>query len=97
MWVKNYKLELERKRKAGDLDPDVQVLPTAKRGRLFLLGEKLDGQTQAYIRAVRDAGGVITTGIAIAAGKAIVRKFNPTLFDEKNGPALELHQTGQNH
>ena len=33
---------------------------------------------QAYIRAVRDAGGVITTDIAIAAGKAIVRKSNPT-------------------
>jgi len=30
----------------------------------ILLGEKLDGQTQAYIRAVRDAGGVITTDIA---------------------------------
>ena len=90
LWVKNYKLELERKRKAGDIEPDVQVLPTAKRGRPFLLGEKLDGQTQAYIRAVREAGGVITTGITIAAGKAIVRKFNPTLFGETNGPALEL-------
>ena len=33
---------------------------------------------------------MITTGIAIAAGKAIVHKFNATLFDEKNGPALEL-------
>ena len=63
-WVKNYKLELERKRKAGDVSPDVQVLPTAKQGCPFLLGEKLDGQTQAYIRAVRDAGGVITTDIA---------------------------------
>ena len=33
---------------------------------------------------------MITTDIAIAAGKAIVQKFNPVLFDEKNGPALEL-------
>ena len=56
-WVKNYKSELERKRKAGEPDPDVQVLPVAKRGRPFLLGEKLDALTQAYIRAVRDAGG----------------------------------------
>jgi len=30
---------------------------------------------------------VITTGIAIAAGKAIVCKFN---FDETNSPAVEL-------
>ena len=33
---------------------------------------------------------MITTGITIAADKAIVCKFNPTLFDETNGPALEL-------
>ena len=78
LWVKNYKLELERKGKAGDVNPDVQVLPTAKQGCSFLLGEKLDGQTQAYAWAVCDAGGVITTDIAIAAGKAIVRKSNPT-------------------
>ena len=37
-WVKNYKSELERKRKAGDPNPDVQVLPVAKRGHPFLLG-----------------------------------------------------------
>ena len=55
MWVKNYKLELEHKRKAGDVNPDVQVLPTAKQGHPLLLGEKLDGQTQDYIRAVCDA------------------------------------------
>ena len=36
-WVKNYKSELERKRKAGEPDPDVQVLPVAKRGALFCL------------------------------------------------------------
>jgi len=66
------------------------VLPPAKRRRPFLLGEKLDGQTQAYIQAVCDAGSVITTDIAITAGKAIVCKFNPALFDENNGPALKL-------
>ena len=48
-WVKNYKSELERKRKAGDPNPDMQVLPVAKRGRPFLLKEKLDAQTQVYI------------------------------------------------
>ena len=75
LWVKNYKLELECKRKAGYVNPDVQVLPTAKQGHLFSLGEKLGEQTQVYVRAVCDAGGVITTDIAIAAGKAIVRNL----------------------
>ena len=50
LWVKNYKLEIEHKRKAGDIEPGVQVLPTTKRGHPFVLGEKLDGQTQAYVR-----------------------------------------------
>ena len=40
--VRNYTLELEHKRKAGDGDPDVQVLPPAiKKGCSFLMGEKL--------------------------------------------------------
>ena len=30
LWVKNHKLELVCKGKAGDVNPDVQVLPTAK-------------------------------------------------------------------
>ena len=53
--VKNYKSELECKRKAGEPDLDMQVL---KRGHPFLLGEKVNAQTQAYIQAVQDAGGV---------------------------------------
>jgi len=91
LWVKNYNLELECKREAGDIiESDVQVLPTAKGGRPFLLGKKLDRQTQAYMQAVCEAGGVITTGIETTAGKAIVHKFNPNLFDEMSDPALEL-------
>ena len=42
-WVKIYKLELERTRKAGEIDMDIEVLPMAKRGHPFLLGEQLDG------------------------------------------------------
>ena len=39
LWVKNYELELERKRKTGDIESDAQVLSTAKRGHPFFLGE----------------------------------------------------------
>ena len=70
-WVKTYKLQLEHKRKAGDIDTDIEVLPMAKRGCPFLPGEQLDGHIQAYIPFVHDAGGVIATAITIAAGKAI--------------------------
>ena len=37
-----------------------------------------------YDPFVHDA--VITTAITIAAGKAIVRKHDPTLLEENNGP-----------
>ena len=48
-WVKTYKLELERMRKAIKIDMDIEVLPMAKRGHPFLLGEQLDGQIQVRL------------------------------------------------
>ena len=64
--------------------------PVTKRGCPFLLREKLDAQTQAYIQAIQDVGGVITNGIAIAASKAMVHKCNPGLIDKDNGPIIHL-------
>ena len=41
-WVKAYQAEWLKKRKLGDTDPSVDVIPSAKRGRPLLLGETLD-------------------------------------------------------
>ncbi len=49
-----------------------ETLPPKKRGRHLLLGEKLDQQVQLYLRKVREAGGVVTSAIAMAAAKGIV-------------------------
>lgn len=55
-----------------------------KRGRPLLLGEELDTAAKNYIKAVRDAGGVINTPITIAT--AIVRKTDRSLLLENGGP-----------
>ena len=91
-WKKKYQDEL--KRVAGRVSRDggvdhaveVKVLPLKKRGRPLLLGEKLDSEVKAYLKAVRDAGGVVTTSITIAAGTAIVRRSDRNLLAENGGP-----------
>ena len=86
IWVKAYQTEWLKKRKLGDTDPSVDVIPSAKRGCPLLLGETLDNQVKAYIRTVRDAGGPITNAIVMAVGRAVVRKFDPSLLTENDGP-----------
>ena len=52
----------------------------------MLIGETLDNQVKAYIRSVRNCGGLITSLIAIAVGKAVVRKFDASVLLENDGP-----------
>ena len=49
---KAYRKEVSRKRKIED-DTKVSELPTKKRGRPLLLGEKIDKKVQAYIESIR--------------------------------------------
>ena len=64
----------------------VKSLPVKKRGRPLLLGTKLDDDVKSYVKAVREAGGVITTSITIAAATAIVRQADRNLLFENGGP-----------
>ena len=86
-WKTKYVAELNRKRKAGETDDlTVKALPVKKLGRPLLLGEKLDSQVKAYIQALREEGGVVTTSITMAAATAIVRKADRNLLGENGGP-----------
>ena len=85
-WKTKYVAELHRKRKAGEMDDlTVKALPVKKLGRL-LLGEKLDSQVKAYIQALCEEGGVVTTSITMAAATAIVRTVDRNLLEENGGP-----------
>ena len=86
-WKGKYVAKINRKRKAGDMnDLSVKFLAVKKRGRLLLLGEKLDTKVKCYIQAVHEGGGVITTAITMAAATAIVRKSDRNLIAENGGP-----------
>ena len=61
-----YLAEVKRRVKIGE-SAVVKRLPVKKRGRPLLIGEKLDGEVKAYIRAIRGMGEVVTTTITIAA------------------------------
>ena len=45
---------------------EVKSLPTKKKGRHLLLGEKLNEDVTSYVRAVSEKGGVINNSIIIA-------------------------------
>ena len=85
-WEMKYLAEVKRRAKIGE-SAVVKCLPVKKRGRLLLIGEKLNGKVKAYIRAIRDIGGVVTTTITIAAGKAIVSTVDRSLLIENGAPA----------
>ena len=84
-WKMKYLAEVKRRVKIGE-SAVVKRLPVKKRGRPLLIGEKLDGEVKAYIRAIRTMGGVVTTTIMIAAGKAIVSRADRSLLAENGGP-----------
>ena len=63
-------------------------LPSKRRGRPCLLGEKIDIEVQTILRAMRDNGAVVNTSIAIATATGVVRKRDKSLLKE-NGDSLE--------
>ena len=82
---KAYKVELDRKRKQDD-EGDVKSLPVRKRGRSVLLGEDLDMKVQAYLKKVRDEGGVVSARIAMAAARGLLLSCSKSLLAEFGGP-----------
>ena len=53
-------------------DDEVNSLPERERGRSKLLGNDLDETVQLYIKSVRDHGGVVSSGVVMAAARGIL-------------------------
>ena len=62
-------------KKRSDQDLSVKLLPSSKIGRPHTLVSTLDQQTQAYLIATREAGGVVNSVVAIAAAIGIIWKM----------------------
>lgn len=82
--VDSIKKSYQAKRKA-DPDDDISTLPTKKRGRPYLLGDSLDQQVQAYLRKIRDQGGLVTASVAVAAARGIILATDSTKLVEFGG------------
>ena len=64
---------------------DLSILPTKKRGRHLLLGQKLDKLIQMYQQKVRDGGGVVTARIVMVAAKGIILSHDRSQLVEYGG------------
>ena len=87
-WKDSYLHELERKRKAWDME-DISCLPMKKRGRPLMIGRELDRQVQDYIMELRKAHATVNTAIVVSAGEGIVPAFDASLLP-RNGGTIEL-------
>ena len=85
-WVGKLKSEQTRKRKAGDSHLTVTKLPSSKRGRPLMLGERLDSEVQSYIKALQNEGGVVTTPVVLAIATAVVESSDRTQLAKYGGP-----------
>lgn len=63
----------------------VNSLPENKRGRPFLLGNKLDNLLQVYLKKIRDGGGRISTRIVVAAARGLLLSYDKMRLEQFGG------------
>ena len=86
LWQDAYKKELKIKvRDPGNAIIEVEELPMKKRGRPFLLGEKLDQQVKQYVTTLRENGAVINTSIVVACAAGVVKSEDHNLLASNGG------------
>ena len=86
-FMKAYLAEVSRKRRADEADLSVDILPTKKRGRPLLLGDKMDTVVKKYIIKMREKGAPITTAVVIASARGLLTCMDRTRLQEFGGPA----------
>ena len=68
----------------GQLEKIV-VLEEKKIGRPSLLPDSVTADIKCYIRALRDAGGLVNTAIVLAAATGISQRKDPTSLQSNGG------------
>ena len=61
------------------------MLPSKRRGRPFLLGEEVEMQVRAYLKALCANGAVVNTAIAIGCAEGIIRNKDSNLLAANGG------------
>ena len=76
-WKIAYTAQLQKQRREGKDSPKVEELPTKKRGRPNLLGEDLELQVRANLKALHLNGVVVNTAIIIGVADGIISYKRP--------------------
>ena len=84
---KDYLQSVKESRKRDD-SCDVDELPLRKRGRPFLLGDRLDRMVQEYLLKLRDGGGVVSARVVVGAAQGIVKAYDKSKLEEFGGHIL---------
>ena len=95
-WKNAYTAQLQKQRREGKDSPKVEELPTKKRGRPNLLGEDLELQVKAYLKALRANGAVVNTAITIGVAEGIIRNKDSNLL-AANGGHIALTKSWSKH
>ena len=89
-WKSKYCDAIKEYQKAGKYADSGEIvvtsLPSKKRGRPLLIGDKFDKQVQSYICATHDEKGAVIKTVDLAAGEAILKHCNKKLSYDNGGP-----------
>ena len=75
-WRKSLIANTTQNQQTGQIEP-IKQLEEKKRGRPSILSDELTKSLRSYIQSIRDAGGVVSTALIIAAGTGILQHKEP--------------------
>ncbi len=90
-WKQQYLKEISNLKREGK-DTSVKAIESKKRGRPLKLGEELDKQVRAYLKAFRENGAVVNAAIAMACAQGVIKAHDSNLL-ECNGGHISLTKT----
>ena len=77
---KAYLDEIKKMRASGSNEV-LESLPWKKQGRPLLLGDKINGMVQSYIRRIREEGAGVSTQILLGAARGILKTIDLVSVD----------------
>ena len=94
--IKKAYLDDIKKRRASSSNEVLESLPWKKQGRPLLLGDKIDGMVQYYIRRVREEEAGVSTQIVLGAARGILKIIDKQKLREFGG-LIDLTQGREMH
>jgi hypothetical protein len=91
-WKQQYLKEISNLKREGKDTSVIKAIESKKRGRPLKLGEELDKQVRAYLKAFRENGAVVNTAIAMACAQGVIKAHDSNLL-ECNGGHISLTKT----